>query len=485
MSNDFVDENNGEAESFEDLLESHSYRMNEDIQVGDKVRGKIISIGRDTVFVDTGTKVDGLVNRDELLDDDGELPYKEGDFLELYVVSYDESEVRLSMALSGTGGLAVLGDAFDKRIPVEGKVKGQIKGGFQVDVMHRRAFCPISQMDLRFIENPEDYLGKTYQFLVVKLDDNGKNIVVSRRELLDREQEKERSKFLEGVAIGTQLQGRITKLMPYGAFVELSPGVDGLVHLSELSWSRVETPHELFKVGDLIPVKVIGIEKGEKPNRMKIALSVKQVTGDPWEIVHEKFHEGDKLMGRVTRCPAFGAFVEIAPGIEGLVHISELSYKKRILKPEDVVKVGETVSVMVKEIDAARKRMSLSIRDVEGDPWINVQEKYRVGQSLEGIIEKKDKLGYFVNLEPGVTGLLPRSGIEKSDQHVLIGKLREGDTITVTIEEINPDKRRITLNPGYSRDEGDWQSFANKAQKPLNSLGEKLQQTLKSKKAIS
>jgi small subunit ribosomal protein S1 len=418
--------------------------MNKDIQVGDKVKGEIISIGKDTVFVDTGTKIDGLVEKAELLDDDGQLPYKEGDTLELFAVSITGSVIRLSRALSGIGGIAALEDAFENEIPVEGTVKDQIKGGFHVEVMKRRAFCPISQMDLRFVENPVDYVGETYLFLITEFEEDGRNIVISRRKLLNREHEKARKEFFDEIAVGAQLEGRITKLMPFGVFVELFPGVEGMIHLSELSWSRVEKPDEVVAAGDVIPVKLIGIQKGEQPDQYKIALSIKQVTGDPWENVNEAFSEGDKLTGKVTRCTNFGAFVEIAPGIEGLVHISEMSYKKRILKPEDVVKPYETVSVVVKEIDAVKRRVSL-------------------------------------RLEPGITGLLPKSGMKKSHQPSLIEKLKPGNTITVIIEEIKPDERRITLGPGDSRDEGEWRDFTKDAQKSLGSLGEKLQQALKSK----
>ncbi|UCF85025.1 MAG: S1 RNA-binding domain-containing protein, partial [Desulfobacteraceae bacterium] len=183
-----------------------------------------------------------------------------------------------------------------------------------------------------------------------------------------------------------------------------------------------------------------------------------------------------------TRCTNFGAFVEIAPGIEGLVHISEMSYKKRILKPEDEVKPGETVPIVVKEIDSVKRRISLSIRDAEGDPWMDVQDKYLVGQVVEGSIEKREKFGYFVVLQPGITGLLPKSEIKKSYQPALIEKLRQGDAITVIINEIKPDERKITLIPGDSRDEDDWRSFRKSTQKSLSSLGEKLEQALGSKK---
>ncbi len=481
MSDNVIDEKDSEEESFADLLESYGAGMNEDIQLGDKIRGEIISIGKDTVFIDTGTKIDGVLDKKELLDDNRELPYKEGDILELYVVSDDGNEIRLSRALSGVGGLHVVGMAFEKALPVEGKVKGQCKGGFHVEIMHKRAFCPIGEMDLKYVENPDDHVGETYLFLISQFEENGRNIVVSRRDLLKKEQEKASKQFLQDIGIGTHLEGRITKLMPYGAFVELFPGIEGMVHLSEISWSRLEKADEVLKTGDSITVKVIGIEQGKQPGQMKIALSIKQVTGDPWNSVQDKFHVGDKIRGKVTRCVKFGAFVEIAPGVEGLVHISEMSYEKRVLKAEDVVAVAETVEVMIKEIDVQKRRISLSMRDAEGDPWIDIREKYTVGQCVDGTIEKKEKFGFFVVLEPGITGLLPKSKIDNSHKPALIEKLRQGDAITVIVEEIHPEERKITLGPGDSTDEDDWERFAKDTEKPIGSLGEKLQQALKSK----
>lgn len=484
MSDDVVakDTDTNEEENFADLLESYGPRIKEDIQVGDKVRGEIISIGKDAVFIDTGTKLDGLVDKEELLDENGDFPYKTGDVLELYAVSIKGGELVLSKALSGIGGLAALEEAFARAMPVEGKVKGVVKGGFHVDIMKRRAFCPISQMDLKYIEDPKGYVGETFPFLITRFEEDGGNIVLSRRALLSREQEKARKAFLDRMEIGAEMEGRITKLMPYGAFVELFPGLEGMVHLSELSWSRVEKPTDAFETGARVPVRIIGIETGEKPERPKISLSIKQVTGDPWERVSESFKEGDKITGKVTRCAHFGVFVEIAPGIEGLVHISEMSYTKRVVKPENEVKPGETVSVVVKEIDPSKRRISLSIKDAEGDPWLEVGEKYRLGQAVEGRIEKKETFGYFVELEPGVTGLLPKSGFKKSYQPASIEKLKQGDNISVVIEEIKPDDRRITLGPGDSRDEEEWRKFAGAEETSLGSLGEKLQQALSSKK---
>ena len=482
VSDEITDEKGSGEESFAELFEAYSEGVNEDVQVGDKIKGEIISIGKDTVFVDTGTKIDGVVDKEELLDDNRELPFNEGDMLELYVVSNNGSEIRLSKALSGIGGFHMIDEAFHSAVPIEGRVKAECKGGFQIEIMQKRAFCPISQIDLGFVETPGDYVGDTHLFLITQFEEEGKNIVVSRKALLKKEQEKEKEQFFGKLEIGTQLEGKVTRLMPYGAFVELLPGVEGMIHISEISWSRVKKTEDVLKTGELIPVKVLSIEPGKKAGEMKVALSLKQVTGDPWNSVHETFQIGDKIQGQVTRCADFGAFVEIAPGIEGLVHISEMSYAKRILKAEDFVKAGETVELMIKDIDIEKRRVSLSMKEAEGDPWINVRDKYTLGKPVEGTLEKKEKFGYFVSLEPGITGLLPKSKIQNSQKPAFIEKLRQGEAITVMVEEIDEAERRITLGPGDAVDEGEWRQYAQEEKKPIGSLGEKLQKALESKK---
>ncbi len=480
MTENFEDENNDEI-SFAALLEDYSPGKDAVISVGNKIRGKIVSIGKDSVFVDTGTKIDGVVEKAELCDDDQSMALKEGDIIELYVVALSEDEIRLSKAVSGIGGLDMLKEAYRQSIPVEGKINETCKGGFRVEVLQRKAFCPLSQVDLNFVENPSEYVGKTLNFLVTTLEENGKNIVLSRRALLEREVEKTRKAFYETLRVGSVVDGRATKIMPYGVFVELAAGVEGMVHISELGWSRAASPESVVRVGDTVQVKVIDIKPSAKPGQLKIALSIKQMTADPWESVDDYFREGDRIGGTVTRCADFGAFVEVAPGIEGLVHISEMSYKKRVLKPEEIVSVGESVSVMIKEIDLQKRRLSLSIRDAEGDPWVDVANKYSPGQTLEGILEKKEKFGYFITLEPGITGLLPKSKLGGSNLAATIEKLKPGDPIKVVIEAVSPKERKISLAPVNTADEQNWQKFAADAGSSMGSLGDKLQRALDQK----
>lgn len=483
MSDDLNNETqDDEEESFAELLESYSFNMKDDLQIGDKITAKIISIGKNTVFIDTGTKLDGTVERAELLDDEGNMAFSEGDEIELYVVALDEHEIRLSKAISGRGGFDILNDAFEKAIPVEGKITETRKGGFNVDLLQRRAFCPMSQIDVKYVEAPEDYVGQTYEFLITQFEENGRNIVVSRRKLLAQAVEKEKKVFFSTLKKGDILKGRVIKLMPYGAFVELIPGVEGMVHISELSWSRVEKIEESLRPDDMITVKVIDIADGDKKNQKKISLSTRQLDSDPWDTVSEKVRPGDKVIGKVTRCMKFGVFVEIVPGIEGLVHISEMSYVKRVINPEDVVAPGEKVSVLVKELDAKGRRISLSIRDAQGDPWLEVSDKFSVGQVVKGTLEKKEKFGYFVSLAPGITGLLPKSKISEAEKPGLIEQIKVGDSIVVAIEGVHSSERKITLAPGDPKDEGAWKSFAQ-AENPLSKsdLAEKLHQAMGSK----
>ncbi|MBU2622112.1 MAG: 30S ribosomal protein S1 [Proteobacteria bacterium] len=484
MSENKDNENqDNEDQSFAELFESYSSGMKDDLQIGDRIKGKIISIGKDSVFMDTGTKVDGSVDRMELLDGDGKMPFIEGDEIELYVVAIDDHEVRLSKAISGIGGIELLKDAFENAIPVEGKISATCKGGFHVEMLQRRAFCPISQIDVNYTETPEDYVGQTCQFLITQFEEGGRNIIISRRKLLAKAIEKEKEAFFSTLKAGDLFKGRVTRLMPYGAFVELIPGVEGMVHISELSWSRAEKAEEIVSAGDMVMVKVIAVADGEKKNQKKISLSMKQVDTDPWDKATENFHPGTKVSGKVTRCMNFGVFVEIAPGIEGLVHISEMSYLKRVINPADVVKAGETVSVMIKEVDAKGRRISLSIRDALGDPWLEVPDKFSVGQVIIGILEKKEKFGYFVSLAPGITGLLPKSKFSGSEKPGLIEQLKTGDPIAVTVEEIHPFDRKITLAPGDAKEEGAWKNFVQAAtHAPVSDLAEKLRLAMESKK---
>lgn len=446
--------------SFAELFESYNAGMGKELNQGDMVDGRIISIGAANIYIDTGTKSDGVVDKAELLDENGELSCKVGDRLKLYVVSLNESEIILSKALSGAGKATMLLDASENRTPVEGKVTGVIKGGFTVDILGKRAFCPVSQMDVKYVENQEEYIGQTHRFLITRYEEGGKNIVVSRRDLQNEEIQERLAVFLDTVKEGDMVEGRVTRIMTYGAFVELIPGVEGMVHVSELSWSRTEKPEEIVQPGDAVTVKLLKIEFLKESGLPKISLSMKQATANPWDGMGADFHVGDQVSGKVVRLTAFGAFVEIAPGVDGLVHISEMSHTKRILRPDDVVKQGEQVHVVIKSIDMNSKRISLSIKDALGDPWTGASTRYEPGSIHEGRLEKKEKFGLFIALEPGVTGLMPSSNISRAAKPSDYERLKPGDTVLVMIQEVDEEKRKITLTSPDQKDSDNWKQFA-------------------------
>ncbi|MDR1489408.1 MAG: S1 RNA-binding domain-containing protein [Desulfovibrio sp.] len=456
------------------------------LEQGQRVSVRVVAVTGDTVFVSTGDKVDGIVEREEM-ERDGELICAVGDVLDLYVVNVSPQEVRLSRILRGAGSLNALREARESGLPVEGKVTGLIKGGYAVDIMKRRAFCPLSQIDLHPARDPESHVGKIYPFLITRLEKSGRNIVVSRRSLLEREYAENREEVLASLQVGDVREAVATRFAPFGVFLELAPGVEGLAHLSELSWSRVGQADEVLSIGDRLRVKVLEIERDKNPPR--ISLSLRQATDDPWVEGARSFSPGDMVCGKVTRLAPFGAFVEILPGMEGLVHVSELSHEKRILKVEEVLAPGDTVSVKIKEVDPDKRRMSLSLRDAVGNPWDNVRDILPVDAEISGTVERHSPYGIFVSLSPGITGLLPKASLASSPSRKNLENLAPGSAIQVRVKEIDSQRRRVGLIPVDAAQseaplDKDWKKHLPKPQpvQAVGSLGLALQAALQKKK---
>ena len=469
-----------EEENFADLLADYEKEVDTSLGKGDRIKGEIIAISNETVFIDIGSKIDGAVDKSELRDEEGNFSYSVGDEVELYIISASESEIILSRSLSGAENVDMLIDAQASRIPVAGKVTGVIKGGFSVEISKKRAFCPVSQMDVRYVETPEDYVGQTFEFLINRVENHGKNIVVSRRELLEQEIREGRDAFMATLEVGGVYEGKVRKLMDFGAFVELYPGVDGLVHVSEMSWSRIDKPREFLKEGEAVTVCLLKRETDEKSGQERLSLSMRQVSGNPWDNIADKFRAGDKVVGTATRCAAFGVFVELTPGIEGLVHISEMSYTKHVTRPSDMIAPGDTVSVMIKEIDLDKKRISLSMKDAAGDPWKDAENLLVKGKVVTGTLERKEPFGYFITLAPGITGLLPKSKINQYHDPAAVDKIKPGEPVSVIVESINTADRKVSLELSDKSGRDDWRSFSKPAEGGgLGSLGEKLQAALK------
>ncbi len=473
-----------EEGSFAELFEKSSQAAYGRFSPGDRVAGKIVKVSADTVFIDLGGKSEGIANAAEFKDEDGNLTLQEGDEVELRVASV-RGGIHLSKAIKARGAEAVeiLRDAFKNQIPVEGRVAAVNKGGFEVEISGLRAFCPISQMELRYCEKPEEHVGARYQFRIVEIKERGKNIVVSRRVLLQEEQEKKLQETLAALRPDLELEGQVTKLTDFGAFVDIG-GVEGMVHVSEVSRGRIGHPSEVLQPGQTVKVKVLKIEP-DKKGRQKISLSMKALEPDPWE-VGIPFQEGDVISGKVSRLADFGAFVEVIPGLDGLVHRTEISYEK-ISHPSRVLNIGDPVQVRVLKIDEPNRRVSLSIKEAmvfgqEGEEDVRLE----VGQVLKGIVEEQKPYGLFVRLPQlgmKTRGLLPLEELLESDRSDVKKKMPPGKEVQVEIIAVDEDNKiRLSQKSIKEReDRGDYEKFLKKPGRgsSLGTLGELFQKMKK------
>lgn len=446
-----------ESQDFARMFESSLAGVGQSLKAGDKIRGEVLSIGKEEVFFSTGTVHDGSAAKAEFLQPNGELKIKKGDFVDLFVSQVKGSEIRLSTKPGAKNLADDLEDAYDMMLPVEGKVTELVNGGYRVQVNGKSAFCPFSQIDLRRAAAPEDHLQKKYQFLITQFSEGGRNIILSRRKLLEEEKEQSLAAFQEDVKPGSVVSGAITRLEPFGAFVELAPGLEGLVHISEISWSRIKDPSESVKPGQVVQAKVLRVED-QGGGRLRISLSIKQAGDEPWATGGAELAVGQTREGRVTRCMKFGAFVELMPGIEGLVPLSEMSYTKRVMKAEDMVKEGELISVLVKEINPDDHKVLLSLRDASGDPWGMVPQNFPQGSVHSGKVTRREVYGLFVELAPGITALLPKSKSHDVPEFSF-DKVKVGDQISVQVSEIDFEGRKMQVIPPADPDAEQWKNF--------------------------
>jgi small subunit ribosomal protein S1 len=352
---------------------------------GEPVKGKVVLITNDTVFIDYGAKSEGWADLQEFIDDKGAINVKPGMEVELGFIGYGPSGAQLGNCLrqvSGGARVELLRKAFESGITIEGTVTGTNKGGLEIVVSGTKAFCPFSQMDLTYLDHPEGFIGTTQKFKVTQFEEEGKNIVVSRRAVLQAEKEAQAINTRKRLVVGEVFQGRVTRLTPFGAFVDLG-GLEGLVHISEISRSQVTDPADHLAVGQDVSVQILQMKTDEKEQE-RISLSIKSLEPDPWDTGFD-FTEGDIVLGRVRNLAQFGAFVEVAPGIEGLVHISEIA-NKRIHHPKEILKEGQEVEVKILEINKEIRRISLSIKEVpslfDSEPGSIGQETIRFGDVI-------------------------------------------------------------------------------------------------------
>ncbi len=365
-------ENEESSEDFAAMLEAHEMQGEggeiSDVKIGAKVTGKIIQIGDHEAFVDCGFRNELPISMEELKDDDGQMTHSVGDEITAHVQKGNDGP-KLTMAINlRESGRKALTDAFEAGTPVQGKVGDTNKGGFSIDLGGVRAFCPFSQIDVRRAEDPSIFVGKSFQFKILEISDDMRNVVVSRRALLQADRDEEGQTTRQNLELGATLEGVVTRLVPFGAFVDIG-GVEGLVHISQISFQRVGDPSEVLNEGQTIKVKVMEIQNLGQGRSERISLSIKALANDPWPSTAESLAPGTDVEGLVTRLVDFGVFVELLPGIEGLIHISELA-NRRIINPREVLNEEEKIMVRVLDVDLDRRRISLSRRqasDYDGD----------------------------------------------------------------------------------------------------------------------
>ena len=463
-----------DSEDFAKLFAQHE-AAGPALQVGQVVKGHVFHITSESVFVDVGGKGEAWIDASELTDDEGKLRVKVGDEIEATVVRTGD-ETRLSYKLQRSAqARQALAMAHESGMPVEGKVAAVIKGGYEVTVAGLRAFCPFSQMDLRRVETAEDFVGRVLEFRVTKYGENGSNIVLSRRQLLEAQAAKDAEETRKKLAVGAILPGTVASLAEFGAFVDLG-GVQGLVPVSEISHARVGRPADRLRLGDQVTVKVLRIddEKG------KVTLSLKALEGDPWVAVPGQLRERQAVRGRAVRATDFGLFVELLPGVDGLLHISEIPRSKQTAMREAAA-AGAEVTVMIIGIDMEKRRIALALAPDDAAPGAEVASQVAVGAVLVGTIERLESFGVFVRLGPGQTGLVPNAelalarGADPRKSYPIGGELK---VMVLAIEE-NGRRIRLSQTKAIEQEErNESQSYIQDATKKGGfgmTLGERVQ----------
>lgn len=462
----------------------------DDLRVGEKVRGVIAEIreGSGEVLIDLGGKAAGSLARDELGED-----AKVGDEIEAVIVELNGNDAQLSIRRSADMHTRdQLVEAMRGKLPVRGKVVGVNKGGFEVKIGGQKGFCPVSQMDTQFIHDKSKYLNRDFDFIVQKV--SGKDVLVSRQAALEIEREKEIDRLVENFEQEKDkvFEGRVTEIRDFGAFVEVA-GLEGMIHISELAHGHVSRVADVVTVGDRVRVKLLKIER--QGGRTKVAMTMKGAAQDPWESIDEYVKAGESYKGEVVRLADFGAFVELRPGIDGVVHISEMSWVKRIKHPSEVLKPGQVVDVRVIQLDREKRRISLTMKSIEDDPWYSVKDTYAVGTEHEATVERLKTFGAIMELASGISAMLPITVLKSAFSEAYKKKAQPGAKLMVTVAEIDLNQKRIRLSlPGIETDEDgkdDFKEYEQKQQeqeqapsegRALGSFGELLQASMKKKK---
>lgn len=432
-----------DAELFKNLLTQDKTQSAEETSLmtpGSILKGKIVEITKDHVVVDVGLKSEGLIPIEEFSDTD-----------QLFLDS--EVEVLLDQAEDDNGQIVLSREKAERLRQwehilehceegsiVKGRVLRKVKGGLMVDI-GMEAFLPGSQIDNKRIKNLDDYLGKMYEFKILKINIDRKNVVVSRRELLEAERISKKAEVLEHIQPGDIREGVVKNITDFGVFLDLD-GIDGLLHITDMTWKRIKHPSEMVQLGQKLEVMILSVDK----DKGRVALGLKQKGPNPWDQIEQKYPPGTRVQGKIVNLLPYGAFIEIEPGIEGLIHVSEMSWVKNITDPSEVVKKGDEVEAIVLSVQKEEGKISLGIKQTEHNPWDDVENKYPVGHNVKAEIRTLTNYGAFVELEPGVEGLIhisDLSWIKKVSHPSEI--LRKGDVVDAIILSVDKESKKITL----------------------------------------
>ncbi|MYD61498.1 MAG: 30S ribosomal protein S1, partial [Gemmatimonadetes bacterium] len=435
-----LDESEYSEAEFNEMMELYEETL-ETIKQGEIVVGTVRSIHDGIVVVDIGFKSEGAIPLSEF----GDPPaIEEGDEIEVFLESIEDQEGQVVLSKTKADFMRVwdrIKDAYDSDQIVEGRLMRRIKGGIVVDLFGVDAFLPGSQIDIKQVKNFDQFLGNVYPFRIIKLNKNRRNIVISRRVVLEEERSRLRKQILATLEVGQVRQGSVKNITDFGAFIDLG-GLDGLLHITDIAWGRVGHPSEVLSIGEEVEVKVLNYDE----KRERISLGMKQLQDHPWKDVEEKYPVDNKVIGKVVSITDYGAFVELEQGVEGLVHISEMSWTQHIRHPSKLVSIGDEVEVMVLRVDQEGQKISLGLKQVQPDPWEDLDQKYPSGTPLRGIVRNLTNFGAFVEIEEGIDGLVHISDMSwtKRIRHPS-EVIKKGQELDVIVLNIDKERRRISL----------------------------------------
>ena len=430
------------TESFAELFEQ-SEQVSK-LKPGAIITGTVVEIRSDVVIVNAGLKSEGVVPIDQFRNEAGELEVSVGDLVKVALDAIEDGfgETRLSREKAKRAMVwDELEEAQSKDQTVVGRISGKVKGGFTVDIKDIRAFLPGSLVDVRPVRDPVYLEGKDLEFKIIKLDRKRNNVVVSRRAVVESEFSAEREQLMEKLKEGAVLKGVVKNLTDYGAFVDLG-GIDGLLHITDMAWKRVRHPSEVVNVGDEIDVRVLRFDR----ERNRVSLGLKQLGDDPWVNISRRYPQGTRLFGKVSNVTEYGAFVELEPGVEGLVHVSEMDWTNKNVNPAKIVAIGDETEVMVLDIDEERRRISLGMKQCTSNPWEAFAGTFKKGDRVTGTIKSITDFGIFVGLDGGIDGLVHLSDISwNGTGEDLVRNFKKGEDIEAVVLAVDPERERISL----------------------------------------